>query len=77
MILLKMANSFLNNQTIHAKYALKILTDATNLMKKMDNIRSCDLNQSKTNLPGVVIVGDLHGNFKVFKKILIFNVYFY
>ena len=62
----KMANSFLNNQTIHAKYALKILSDGVNLLKKMDNIRSCDLNQSKTELPGVVIVGDLHGNYKAY-----------
>ena len=68
----KMANGFLNNQVIHAKYAFKILRDAVGILKKMENIRSCDFNLAKTELPGVVIVGDLHGNFKVFK----FNLYF-
>jgi hypothetical protein len=59
----KMANGFYKNQPLHAKYALKIMSDSVKVLKKMENIRTCDFNASKTNLPGVVIVGDLHGNF--------------
>ena len=60
----KMANGFYQNQQLHAKYALKILRDSVSVLKKMENIRMCDFNASQSNLPGVVIVGDLHGSFK-------------
>lgn len=59
----KMINGFNKNQPIHAKYAYQILTDGVKKLKQVENIRICDLNQAVTQLPGVIIVGDLHGNF--------------
>jgi hypothetical protein len=58
---LKMIDAFSNNQQLHAKYAVQILSHAVEKLKKMENIRTCDSTNSQT--PAIVIVGDLHGNF--------------
>lgn len=59
----QMIESFSHNQTLHAKYVWKILFESRQKYKLAKNISECNLNISKTELPGVIIVGDLHGNF--------------
>jgi len=57
-----MLDDFRSNKMIHTNYALQIINDSIKLFKTHSNIRSCDIGQS--NLPAVIIVGDLHGSFK-------------
>ena len=62
--LIKMIESFKNGQMIHAKYALKILSDAINVFQARSNVSECNFKKAKTKLPSCIIVGDLHGSFK-------------
>ena len=63
-----MINDFRSNRKIHAKYALKIIDEAINLLKKQPNIRELNLDQSLNS--ECVVVGDLHGHFDDFLLIL-------
>jgi serine/threonine-protein phosphatase with EF-hands len=54
--------SFKNNQQLDAFYAFKIINDAKRMLINMPNIRECTLDENDRE-SGVIIVGDLHGNF--------------
>lgn len=62
--LMLMIESFRNGHILHAKYALQILNDAIKLFEKLPAITVCDLKKTKTQLKGVLVVGDLHGSFR-------------
>lgn len=65
--LTQMIEGFYRKQLLHAKYICQIIKDARRKLKLDEfnkNIRECNLNYVKTDLQGVIIVGDLHGNFK-------------
>jgi hypothetical protein len=53
--------SFKHNQLLDAYYALKIIEDARTKLAELPNIRECRI--TEPNEPGVIIIGDLHGNF--------------
>jgi hypothetical protein len=61
---LRMIEEFNNQRSLHAKYAIRILKDAIENLSKHSNISYCNFPNARTKLPGVVIVGDLHGSFK-------------
>jgi serine/threonine-protein phosphatase with EF-hand domain len=63
----RLITSFSNFENLHALYTLKIINDAKELLKKLPNIQKCSLNCSSDNL---VLVGDLHGNFRDLKYII-------
>ena len=63
----RLLTSFSNFENLHAIYTLKIINDAKALLKKMPNIQKCSLKSSSDNL---VLVGDLHGNFRDLKFII-------
>lgn len=64
---MQLIQSFENYEFLHAFYALKIIKDATELLRKMPNIRTCQVNNENETL---VVVGDLHGNFRDLKHII-------
>lgn len=54
-------DSFRHSQILDAFYVLKIIKDAKDLLATMPNIRECVIESEKDR--GVIVVGDLHGNF--------------
>ena len=67
---MQLVDNFYKGNMLHAKYALKIITDANNKLKSYSNIAYCDVKKMHTDLMGFVIVGDLHGSFKDLKYII-------
>ena len=63
----RLVTSFSNYEILHAQYTLKIINDAKELLKKIPNIQKCVMKNSSENL---IIVGDLHGNFRDLKYII-------
>jgi serine/threonine-protein phosphatase with EF-hand domain len=63
----RLVQSFSNYENLHAFYALKIINDAKELLKKVPNIQTCTI---KSNADNLIIVGDLHGNFRDLKYII-------
>lgn len=64
---LRLIDSFENGETLHEFYVLKVIKDAKELLKKMPNMRTCQLKNEHDNL---IIFGDLHGNFRDLKHII-------
>ena len=67
---MQLVDNFDKGNMIHAKYALKIIDDATNRFKRYSNIALLDVKKMQNKLRGFVIVGDLHGSFKDLKHII-------
>jgi hypothetical protein len=62
--LIKMIEEFRNGHTLHAKYALQIISDAIASFEKQSNITQCNFKTATTNNLPCIVVGDLHGSFK-------------
>jgi hypothetical protein len=60
----RMLDAFKSKQIIHARYALKIVQDAIEKLENFSNISHCNLKKTQTQLPAILIVGDLHGSLR-------------
>lgn len=54
-----MFHDFRNNRPLHAKYAIRIVEEAIEVLKRMPNIREFELKEDEC----CIVVGDLHGHF--------------